>query len=133
MGSIEAQAKQAALVVATAPLDVEATRAKNREERDKRLNNKGIFQFREATGELARFAEDHWATGAGDRSPVNEYVDALIVGCGHGGIIAAKSLHDDGFKSIRMIDKASDFGGVWYWNRYAVLTTRRLERRSTSN
>jgi hypothetical protein len=98
-------------------LDTEAIEAKNREEREKRLNKKGLTQFREAKGELARFATDPWATASGDRPPVDEDVDVLIVGCGFGGILAAKKLHDAGVHSIRMIDQASDFGGVWYWNR----------------
>lgn len=98
--------------------DVEAIERKNWEEREKRINKKGLSQFREAKGELARFAADPWAKHSGDRPSVDEKVDVLIVGCGFGGILAAKKLHDAGIRNIRMIDQASDFGGVWYWNRF---------------
>ncbi|KAE8331427.1 hypothetical protein BDV39DRAFT_201077 [Aspergillus sergii] len=102
-------------------LDRDAIDKKNREERDKRLSKRGLAQFREATGDLAKFARDPWAKGNGDRPPVEEEVDVLIVGCGFGGILAAKKLHDAGIYNIRMVDQASDFGGVWYWNRYPGL------------
>jgi cyclohexanone monooxygenase len=99
-------------------IDVAKVEGKIREERDKRKNEKGSHQFREAIGELAKFAIDPWAKDDGNRPPVNETVDVLIVGCGFGGVLAAKKLHDAGIYHIRMIDKASDFGGVWYWNRF---------------
>jgi cyclohexanone monooxygenase len=104
------------------PLDIEAIEAKNRAERDKRINRKGPQQFREATGKLARFGEDVWAPPIENREPVDEDVEVLIIGCGHGGIIAAKNLHDRGIYNIRMVDQASDFGGVWYWNRFVKST-----------
>lgn len=105
-------------------LDIDAIEAKNREERAKRLNKRGLTQFREAKGELARFAVDPWAKDSGERQPVDEEVDVLIVGCGFGGILAAKKLHDAGVYNIRMVDQASDFGGVWYWNRFEIIQTK---------
>lgn len=107
-------------------LDVEAIERKNWEEREKRVNKKGLGQFREAKGELAKFAAEPWAKGMGDRASVDENVDVLIVGCGFGGILAAKKLHDAGIHSIRMIDQASDFGGVWYWNRFVIIPNTHL-------
>lgn len=47
----------------------------------------------------------------------NDYLDALIVGAGFGGVYQLKKLREDGYK-VRLVDSASDFGGVWYWNRY---------------
>lgn len=41
-------------------------------------------------------------------------VDALIVGCGFGGIYQLKRLRELGLKCIA-IDAAGDAGGVWYW------------------
>ncbi|KAL4939231.1 hypothetical protein BDV06DRAFT_225202 [Aspergillus oleicola] len=90
-------------------------------EREKRINKKGINQVREATGELAKFAADPWASQDSTRPVVDEEVDVLVIGCGFGGVLAANALHNAGIQSIRMIDKASDFGGVWYWNRYPGL------------
>lgn len=110
-----------------------AIEIKNQEERAKRVTKKGLGQFREATGSLAKFGADLWAQGSADRAPTEEDVDVLIVGCGHGGIIAAKRLHDAGIYNIRMVDKASDFGGVWYWNRYVKLAVIHDGRSSHDN
>ncbi|KIW83761.1 hypothetical protein Z517_03007 [Fonsecaea pedrosoi CBS 271.37] len=44
-------------------------------------------------------------------------VDALIVGAGFGGIYQLKRLRDLGMNAV-VVDKASDVGGTWYWNRY---------------
>ncbi|KAK0124157.1 hypothetical protein ONS95_009140 [Cadophora gregata] len=46
-----------------------------------------------------------------------QYLDALVVGTGFGGIYQLKMLRDQGLK-VKAIDKASDVGGTWYWNRY---------------
>ncbi|KAK4938700.1 hypothetical protein LTR10_020883 [Elasticomyces elasticus] len=102
-------------------LDAEAIEVRNLSERNKRLVKGGIAQFREATGDLAKFALDHWSVADGHRTPVDEDVDVLVVGCGFGGILAATRLHEAEITDIRMVDKASDFGGVWYWNRYPGL------------
>ncbi|KAJ5924910.1 hypothetical protein N7454_007549 [Penicillium verhagenii] len=96
------------------PDNLDEMEDKIRNEREKRVNKEGVHQFREATGELSRFAADPWAKGDGERPPVDEDVDVLIVGCGFGGVLAAKKLRDVGIENIRMVDKASDFGGVWY-------------------
>lgn len=45
------------------------------------------------------------------------HYDALIVGTGFGGIYQLYSLRKLGL-SVKAIDKASDVGGTWYWNRY---------------
>lgn len=44
-------------------------------------------------------------------------LDALIVGAGFGGVYQLKRLRDDGYK-VKLVDFATDYGGVWYWNRY---------------
>lgn len=44
-------------------------------------------------------------------------VDAVIVGAGFGGIYQLKKLRDAGFK-VKLLEGGSDYGGVWYWNRY---------------
>ncbi|CAO2654367.1 Nn.00g111000.m01.CDS01 [Neocucurbitaria sp. VM-36] len=43
--------------------------------------------------------------------------DVVIVGAGFSGISALHRLRKDGFKA-HIFEAASDFGGVWYWNRY---------------
>jgi cation diffusion facilitator CzcD-associated flavoprotein CzcO len=42
---------------------------------------------------------------------------ALIVGAGFGGVYQLKKLRENGF-NVKLVDSATDFGGVWYWNRY---------------
>ena len=42
-------------------------------------------------------------------------LDALIVGCGFGGIYQLKKLRDLGLH-VKAIDAAGDVGGTWYWN-----------------
>lgn len=44
-------------------------------------------------------------------------LDALIVGAGFGGVYQLKRLREEGY-SVKLVDSSSDYGGVWYWNRY---------------
>lgn len=46
-----------------------------------------------------------------------EELDALVVGAGFGGVYQLQRLRQEGYKTI-LVDFASDYGGVWYWNRY---------------
>jgi len=41
-----------------------------------------------------------------------------VIGGGFGGLITAARLKTAGFAKVRIIEKAGDFGGTWYWNRY---------------
>lgn len=49
--------------------------------------------------------------------PGRDTLDALIVGAGFGGVYQLKHLRDEGY-SVKLVDFASDYAGVWYWNRY---------------
>ena len=42
----------------------------------------------------------------------------LIVGAGFGGIAAAIELTRNGFADVRILEKAADLGGTWYYNDY---------------
>lgn len=44
-------------------------------------------------------------------------LDALVVGAGFGGVYQLKVIRDAGYK-VKLVDSGSDYGGVWYWNRY---------------
>ncbi|KAK6860366.1 hypothetical protein PG995_004002 [Apiospora arundinis] len=44
-------------------------------------------------------------------------LDALIIGGGFGGVWQLKHLRDAGYK-VKLVECGSDYGGVWYWNRY---------------
>ena len=43
--------------------------------------------------------------------------DVLIVGAGFSGLYLLHRLRGSGFK-VRIVDRASDVGGTWFWNRY---------------
>ncbi len=51
-------------------------------------------------------------------SPLSDEVDVAIIGAGFGGLLTGARLRELGVDSIRLIDKAADVGGTWYWNRY---------------
>ena len=42
----------------------------------------------------------------------------IIIGAGFGGIAAAIELRRHGIRSVRLLEKASDLGGTWYYNSY---------------
>ena len=43
--------------------------------------------------------------------------DAIVVGAGFAGVAMIRRLAADGFR-VRGIERGSDVGGTWYWNRY---------------
>ncbi len=98
--------------------DPDALRQKYAEERERRLRPDGIAQYVEIGGRFASFGEDPWADSDFMREPINGEVDVALVGAGFGGLLTGARLRELGVTSIRLIDKAADVGGTWYWNRY---------------
>ena len=99
-------------------IDQAALKAKYREERDKRLRDDGIAQYREVEeSTLKHYADDPY-TKFTPRDTVDEEVEFLIVGGGFGGQILTVRLMEAGITNVRIVEKAGDFGGTWYWNRY---------------
>ena len=98
--------------------DVDTLRAKYAYERDRRLRPDGIAQYVEIAGPFVRFADDPWSDPHFTRDPLSDEVDVAIVGAGFGGLLTGARLRELGVQSIRLIDKAADVGGTWYWNRY---------------
>ena len=98
--------------------DPEQLRTRYREERDKRLRPDGNDQYIEVKGDFSRYVDDPYVDPGFKRDPVNDSVDAVIIGGGFGGLLAAARLREAGVANIRVIEKAGDFGGTWYWNRY---------------
>lgn len=92
--------------------------ARYRAERDKRLRPDGSAQYVAPTGELAHYLDDPYVATSADREPVGRDVEVVIVGTGFGGIQSAVALTKAGIDDFLLVDKAGDFGGVWYWNRY---------------
>ena len=93
-------------------------RKKYAAEREKRLREDGNNQYREITGALERYNADPYVDPGFTRPALQEQLDAVIVGGGFGGLLAAARLQKVGITNIRIIEKAGDFGGTWYWNRY---------------
>ena len=98
--------------------EARSLREKYREERDRRLHQDGTDQYVETVGKFAHYLDDPYADPTFTRAPVAETVEVSILGGGFGGLLAAARLSAAGFEDIRIIEKAGDFGGTWYWNRY---------------
>jgi cyclohexanone monooxygenase len=86
-------------------------------ERIKRLTT-GVRQYRSLRELDKDFDADPFVEPGFSRDPVVEETDVVIVGTGWAGMTTAAYLTKQGVSSYRMIDKAGDFGGTWYWNRY---------------
>jgi cyclohexanone monooxygenase len=57
-------------------------------------------------------------SGPIERDPIIEQTDVVVVGAGWSGLTTAIFLGDNGVTDYRIIDKAGDVGGTWYWNRF---------------
>lgn len=88
-----------------------------RAERDKRLRPDGNDQYLEPSGRFAGLLDDPWTTST-PRDPVHDDVTVLVIGAGFAGLVTAARLKQAGIDDVRLVDKAGDVGGVWYWNRY---------------
>ena len=98
--------------------DPNALREKYRHERDRRLRPDANDQYVQVTADFRHYIDDPHVEPGFTRKPLTDAVDAVIVGGGFGGLLAAARLHESGVKDIRIIEKGGDFGGTWYWNRY---------------
>ena len=93
-------------------------RQKYADERTKRLRVDGNNQYQEITGQYEHYNTDPYVEPGFTRPALQEELDAVIIGGGFGGLLAAARLQKEGITNIRIIEKAGDFGGTWYWNRY---------------
>ena len=101
------------------PEDVIAIKARYKEERAKRIREDGVGQYVAMKGKFADMLADPYADPDYKRAPLADEVELLVVGGGFGGLLAAARLREAGMTGrIRIVDKAGDFGGTWYWNRY---------------
>ncbi|MET9560826.1 flavin-containing monooxygenase [Streptomyces tauricus] len=99
--------------------DPDALRARYRAERERRIRPEGNAQYRRVDGEFGYYADDPYVESAEfTREPLHDRVEAVVIGGGFGGLLAGARLRQAGVESIRVIEKAGDFGGTWYWNRY---------------
>ncbi|PCJ16994.1 MAG: monooxygenase [Gammaproteobacteria bacterium] len=104
--------------VETLDFDPVALRQRYNEERDKRLRPEGNDQYQQVTGEFTHFVDDPHVVDAINREPLEDEVSVVIIGGGIGGLLAGARLREAGVEDIRVIEKAAEFGGTWYWNRY---------------
>jgi cation diffusion facilitator CzcD-associated flavoprotein CzcO len=102
----------------TLDFDPDALREKYRAERDRRLRPDANEQYVQVAADFAHYIDDPYVDPGFTRTPLTDTVDAVIVGGGFGGLLAAARLREVGVKDIRIIEKGGDFGGTWYWNRY---------------
>ena len=99
--------------------DADALREKYRIERDKRLRDESGRQYINVanTGDYSHYLDDPWATPIA-REPLVDEVEVAIIGGGFGGLLTGARLRESGVADLRIIERAGDFGGTWYWNRY---------------
>jgi cation diffusion facilitator CzcD-associated flavoprotein CzcO len=98
------------------PSSIDAAKARYETERAKRLRDEGLAQY-ESLSEH-HLDRDPWADPDFTRDPITEEVDVVVLGGGFAGMLTGINLVKRGMTSFRIIDKAADFGGTWYWNRY---------------
>ena len=95
-----------------------ALREKYAAERVKRLRPDANDQYQEITGRHDHYNQDPYVDAGFTRESLHEELDVVIIGGGFGGQLAAVRLQKAGITNFRIIEKAGDFGGTWYWNRY---------------
>ena len=94
---------------------IDELRRRYREEQQKRIRPDGMAQWRELGEELDR---DPFVEPGFTRAEVVEEATVVIVGGGFAGMLTAIDLGKHGITDFRIVEKAGDFGGTWYWNRY---------------
>jgi len=97
---------------------IEQARQRYQRERDKRLRADGNTQYSQLDGDFADFDRDPYAEAGLEREALTEQTGVVIVGGGFAGMLTAINLTKAGYTDFRIVDKAGDFGGTWYWNRY---------------
>ena len=97
---------------------IDQLRERYRLEQQKRLRPEGMAQWRELKGEFEDLDRDPFVEPGFTREPVVEETTVVIVGGGFAGMLTAIDLGKHGINDFRIVEKAGDFGGTWYWNRY---------------
>ncbi|MSO99778.1 MAG: NAD(P)/FAD-dependent oxidoreductase [Acetobacteraceae bacterium] len=99
----------------------ETIKRKFAEARDLRLSYRpgGRTQYTsDLTGELSKYEIDPHAEASEPREPISDTVECLFIGGGFSALLTAARLREKGVESIRIVERGSDVGGTWYWNRY---------------
>lgn len=97
-------------------VDPQALARKYAEEREKRIRADGAGQY--IPIEIGSEIEADPFTRIQPREPITRKTEVAIIGAGFAGLLTAVHLKKEGVHDVTIIDKAADFGGTWYWNRY---------------
>ncbi|KAF3011718.1 hypothetical protein E8E14_009876 [Neopestalotiopsis sp. 37M] len=110
---------QAATLNGSLGFDPEVLSKRYAAEKNARLEpgHKSTYRHALKSG-LSHFLDDPWSDSRIIRDPVIATHEAVIVGGGYGGLLMAVRLLEAGINDILIVEKGSDFGGTWYWNRY---------------
>ncbi|MGO4256405.1 flavin-containing monooxygenase [Marmoricola sp. RAF53] len=100
----------------TSTMDTDAIRRKYAEERAKRMRSDGVDQYVRMPRETGPDGDPHLPVL--EREPKTDHVDFTFIGGGFSGLVTGARVKEAGLAKVRILDKAGDFGGVWYWNRY---------------
>lgn len=100
------------------PDELAALRQRYCLERERRVRSDGADQYRATDAEFGYYAADPYADEAAERAPLHDTVDVAVIGGGFGGLLAGARMRQQGVERVRIVEKGSDFGGTWYWNRY---------------
>jgi cyclohexanone monooxygenase len=95
-------------------------REKYEVEREKRLAARNPRDYLAIEAGSA-FEADPFAPPPTERDAITDEIDVVILGGGLSGLATAAHLKRQGVTDFRIVDKAADFGGTWYWNRYPGL------------
>ncbi len=98
--------------------DPVALRERYRGEREKRMDAGGGRKYVKLQGQFGKLYEDPNADPSFTRDPVTKEMDFAIIGGGYGGLLCGAELRRVGVERICIIERGSDIGGTWYWNRY---------------
>ena len=98
--------------------DPAALRAKYAAERDKRIRADGNEQYIDIASDFSSMIEDPYVEPDFTREPCTDEVDVLLIGGGFGSLQTGARLREQGVEDIMVVERAGDFGGTWYWNRY---------------
>ena len=105
-------------LVGDIPFDPDTLRDKYRDERDKRLRPDANDQYVEVIAEFSNYVDDPYVQPGFTRDSVFDHVEIAIIGAGFGGLLMGARLRQAGHTSLRLVERAGDVGGTWYWNRY---------------
>lgn len=95
--------------------DPEYLKQRYREELEKRTSQ-GTRAYAGIAG--TRYFDDPHVKERLERDAIEQDMDVLIIGGGIAGLQTAGHLVERGVTDIRIVEKAADFGGTWYWSRY---------------